>query len=73
MKRKILKKHGGKRPGAGRKVGSKTANDKLKLPTATISIRHCKIIVDAVKAKYPNRGELNSIGKIWLESLIKQE
>jgi hypothetical protein len=54
---------GGKRLGAGRKsiFGEKTAN---------ITIRHRKSVIDAVKKKYPRKGELTEIGREWLDKLV---
>lgn len=55
------KQHGGARKGAGRKKQT---------PTATISIRHEKKVVDKVKKKY--KKQFNQLGKEWLNSLIKK-
>jgi hypothetical protein len=70
MKKPKNKIHGGKRAGAGRKIGSKTSIEKLKPPTSTISIRHNKDVIDTVKKKYSQKGELTKLGQEWLNSLI---
>lgn len=62
---------GGKRPGAGRKFGSKTAVDKLRPATATISIRAPREDIDALKKKYHKRGEITRLGQEWIKGLLK--
>lgn len=49
---------GGNRKGAGRKKGN---------PTATVSIRHDKKIVNSVKKKF--KGKLQEMGRAWLDGL----
>lgn len=51
---------GGVRAGAGRKKGP---------PTDTISIRHSKKVVAAVKKKHGKKN-LQTLGREWLDSLI---
>jgi hypothetical protein len=56
-------KHGGARPGAGRPSSG--------YATATVSIRHRKDVIDRVKEKYKNPGELTRLGQQWLDSLAE--
>lgn len=55
---------GGKRKGTGPKKGKKPE-------TGTISFRHTKTVLDEIRQKF-KRGELSSLGKAWLESLVKK-
>jgi hypothetical protein len=63
------KGRGGKRPGAGRKAGSKTSPDKLLPESSILCVRHKKEVIDAVRAKYSPR-EIARRGREWLEGLL---
>ena len=39
-------------------------------PTANITIRHKKSVIDAIKEKYPERGQIARLGQAWLDSLV---
>jgi hypothetical protein len=63
-KKKKVERRGGARPGAGRPKGTATA-------TATVSIRHRKDVIDRVKGKHPNPGEITRLGQQWLDGLAE--
>jgi hypothetical protein len=65
-KKKKVERRGGTRPGAGRPKGSATGRI-----TATVSIRHSKDVIEAVKKKHPNPGEITRLGQEWLNSLAE--
>ena len=39
-------------------------------PTVNITIRYKKTVIDAIKKKYPNRGEFARLAHEWLDGLI---
>jgi hypothetical protein len=55
---------GGARLGAGRPAGE---------PAEQFTIKHKKSVFDALKIKYPKRGELHRLGRQWLDSLLDNE
>ena len=67
-KKKKIERRGGARPGAGRPKGMTTGRI-----TSTVSIRHSKNIIDRVKEKHPNPGEITRLGQRWLDSLAEAE